>query len=136
MEPRPFSRGNEYTRPLRARLKACFNGAAAFQPRKLRSMLDMSTVANGFNGAAAFQPRKPVGYARHAAYPGRASMEPRPFSRGNLARTRADAELHSASMEPRPFSRGNVMRNSRCLKRFSSLQWSRGLSAAETASYS
>ena len=60
MGPRLFSRGNVADAPDHGSMTSCFNGAAAFQPRKLASTLaGIVTPPAGFNGAAAFQPRKP-----------------------------------------------------------------------------
>ena len=66
MGPRLFSRGKPLLRRPGQGRPVCFNGAAAFQPRKAiwyREVHDNGM--SGFNGAAAFQPRKavPGGYA-------------------------------------------------------------------------
>ena len=81
-----------------------FNGAAAFQPRKGKELVDIDNALGlqwcrgfsaaesvflgnnalqpyGFNGAAAFQPRKDP-HPHHERASTRASMVPRLFSRG------------------------------------------------------
>ena len=158
MEPRPFSRGNELLAAEGpAARRAGFNGAATFQSRKLdqgenvrTAMLlvqwsrDLSVAETRpsrppcrrpgrFNGAATFQSRKliltcdlqperaasmePRPFSRGNRKPGArltsrmiASMEPRPFSRGNPSGADECGDAQDASMEPRPFSRGNTQR--------------------------
>src|SRR5579875_26779 len=130
----------------------CFNGAAAFQPRKPPPRTcGVIPAYCSFNGAAAFQPRKllqgprPVGQADSfngaAETPPlpagtcqqyQASMEPRPFSRGNgqpsfLAAIREGRFNGAAAFQPRKHDE-----TVRRLKQLPMLQWSRGLSAAET----
>src|SRR5579875_2372153 len=58
MEPRPFSRGNWIVPEYKPTVSMRFNGAAAFQPRKLVAGEKIIPPVNCFNGAAAFQPRK------------------------------------------------------------------------------
>ena len=108
-----------------------FNGAAVFQPRKFSRSAAVNSAADRFNGAAVFQPRKCAAGTRRQ--PGRASMGPRSFNRGNHARMRryrwsttlrwgrgfSTAEIRRlprirmkdvlASMGPRSFNRGNRM---------------------------
>ncbi len=154
MEPRLFSRGNISLFPTVSLTKTCFNGAAAFQPRKseyadyltaafLASMEPRlfsrgNQVKRGrieqvfivsFNGAAAFQPRKclRIFFERFLDV---ASMEPRLFSRGNGRRFVGIELKPEASMEPRLFSRGNIVCSSISMPA-PQLQWSRGFSAAE-----
>ncbi len=130
MGPRRFSRGN-LPPPRRPSLGGrCFNGAAAFQPRKLHprhskkdgrlwlqwgrgvSAAEMKAPhrarppIRGFNGAAAFQPRKSTHTELHKPVH-IASMGPRRFSRGNNAASRSSGVVSPASMGPRRFSRGN-----------------------------
>ena len=62
---------------------AAFNGAAAFQPRKVKELTRNSAGrGQGFNGAAAFQPRKAWITHDKPTPPSGASMGPRLFSRG------------------------------------------------------
>src|SRR5579875_4120243 len=132
MEPRPYSRGN-----LSRSLRHSRHQQASMEPRPFsRGNTDRClAVYRGlfrFNGAAAFQPRKrgeeslvgPVGWY--------ASMEPRPFSRGNgqpsfLAAIREGRFNGAAAFQPRKHDE-----TVRRLKQLPMLQWSRGLSAAET----
>ena len=135
MGPRSFSRGNEIGPAVELDEGTCFNGAAAFQPRKSRIRVRIAVQrASSFNGAAAFQPRKSGRHRAEQNWPEAASMGPRPFSRGNAdGSVRRDAALATrASMGPRPFSRGNggaTAGNARVTTVW--LQWGRGLSAAE-----
>src|SRR3989339_695735 len=133
MGPRPFSRGNmAYPVPLcssrlllqwghglsavetprwpalRGNRGPRFNGATAFQPWKRRGSIGPGGRQRGFNGATAFQPWKPPQGKTRPACTSRASMGPRPFSRGNAADPRVR------------------------LLRLARLQWGHGLSAVET----
>ena len=70
--------------------RACFNGAATFQSRRLdppcfRARLENRATVR-FNGAATFQSRRPRGMSsRRAVHKRPASMGPRPFSRGDMS---------------------------------------------------
>ena len=70
----------------------------------------MGRRASGFNGAAAFQPRK-VAHAVILQPNMTASMGPRLFSRGKGRRHIAQHHLPCASMGPRLFSRGKGRRH-------------------------
>ena len=130
MGPRPFGRGDlnspanqqqryrlQWGRGLSAAetsarrdgraTRKCFNGAAAFRPRRLGRRTQSPTRNPGFNGAAAFRPRR----------------------RTNKRSVRAAETLQwgrglSAAETNRPCSPSRVV----------VLQWGRGLSAAETPS--
>ena len=151
MGPRPFGRGDlnspanqqqryrlQWGRGLSAAetsarrdgraTRKCFNGAAAFRPRRLGRRTQSPTRNPGFNGAAAFRPRRRTnkrsvraaetlqwGRGLSAAetrpdyqklYGDRASMGPRPFGRGDIAPRRPRGRW-TASMGPRPFGRGD-----------------------------
>ena len=68
-----------------------------------------SDGGSGFNGATAFQPWKHTSPNPAKSYHERASMGPRPFSRGNEANGSVPSRGRpTASMGPRPFSRGNL----------------------------
>ena len=133
-----------------------FNGAAAFQPRKLEKLKGKwrgrivasmgprlfsrgnprggdlrGRIAQRFNGAAAFQPRKPVRRSGRSSstsrFNGAAAFQPRkPQSKGAKGRHRQRLQWG------RGFSAaetgGNPTGNSPTLP----LQWGRGFSAAET----
>ncbi len=132
MGPRPFSRGNDprkasifnaqcslqWGRGLSAaemcrsrsparRRRRCFNGAAAFQPRKSGSREQEGKDDGCVNGAAAFQPRK-WAYAAGAL----ASIDRLQWGRGLSAAEMAAAIFQKLHLSAR-------------------LQWGRGLSAAE-----
>ena len=157
MGPRLFSRGNNPDCEAVESAFVSFNGAAAFQPRKLqghntgppriarlqwgrgfsaaetcRLLGRWRGACTRFNGAAAFQPRKRESPGAWAASPGSASMGPRLFSRGNGQRASRPAGLShrfngAAAFQPRK------RRNPRqCSLRGFRLQWGRGFSAAET----
>ena len=131
MEPRPFSRG-DLSRAF-ALLGSCrrFNGAATFQSRRpvsvavkqavdtlLQWSRDLSVAETlrhrshryfhrRFNGAATFQSRRPRRQREELGSTNLASMEPRPFSRGDSSIHALVMSARKASMEPRPFSRGD-----------------------------
>ena len=133
MEPRPFDRGNTssgmvgpmtisalqwshglstvetWPKPtLRTPAMPCFNGATAFRPWKRPRDRGTGAGLGCFNGATAFRPWK-------------------------LAGTDADAAMViHASMEPRPFDRGNQFVMDAVRRRLIKLQWSHGLSTVET----
>ena len=113
------------------------------------------TRRQSFNGAGAFQRRKPDADLQHLRDPdasmepapfsagnilvrhtprrlSSASMEPAPFSAGNAPETLRDALNDVASMEPAPFSAGNLAFRAIRPSMSSRLQWSRRLSAPET----
>ena len=106
MGPRLFSRGELSMYRLPANIIYCFNGAAAFQPRRGRAV-----------------PRLPYDVV--------ASMGPRLFSRGEPAPNKAPPIPPPASMGPRLFSRGESVTTTRRASRPVWLQWGRGFSAAE-----
>ena len=114
--------------------QSCFNGATAFRPWKPSGWWPPGRWQGCFNGATAFRPWKlgitPEAYERvvllqwshglstvetlptqrfSCLSEGRASMEPRPFDRGNSQIHCADVPICLASMEPRPFDRGNSL---------------------------
>ena len=97
-------------RGSRAGPPACFNGAAAFQPRKAPGAVDVSVGSGSFNGAAAFQPRKVhcmIWLARMwICFNGAAAFQPRKVDKRNYA----IEEIRAASMVPRLFSRGKTPR--------------------------
>ena len=105
---RGFSAAETCGLPWVVRRMDGFNGAAAFQPRKLRDWRHYHSSQTRFNGAAAFQPRK-RGYS--------------------VAPSKA---VFCASMGPRLFSRGNTRGWPWKQSRPTWLQWGRGFSAAET----
>ena len=112
MEPRPFDRGNPLSNPQwHAKQLSSFNGATAFRPWKpaVRWATKGSQAGSSrFNGATAFRPWKHVAHQLGRVGIVSASMEPRPFDRGNLeVFTVANGINGGASMEPRPFDRGN-----------------------------
>ncbi len=87
--------------------RPCFNGAAAFQPRK-RERKPMSLNGVGRlqwgRGLSAAETRGPDDQQQRDLH---ASMGPRPFSRGNDSLGSEIIDRYEASMGPRPFSRGN-----------------------------
>ncbi len=85
----------------------------------------------GFNGAAACQPRNHSDEQRYVLPWCSASMEPRLVSRGIELQARRRGAVVVASMEPRLVSRGIADRFPDEI-RIGVLQWSRGLSAAES----
>ena len=85
---------------------------------------------SGFNGAAAFQPRKVVGRRRLRGSPVHASMVPRLFSRGKPDVSLRCVHPREASMVPRLFSRGKCQAVLMAAQQ-GLLQWCRGFSAAE-----
>ena len=88
--------------------RPCFNGAATFQSRRL--------------------PTQDMGSGIRCA-----SMEPRPFSRGDYQPFLHLSRTVLASMEPRPFSRGDRRAEVRVADASAPLQWSRDHSVAETS---
>ena len=83
MGPRPFSRGNTPRAPSATPSLSGFNGATAFQPWKRTDEGRLIFRLAGFNGATAFQPWKRCLDGQQPQALARASMGPRPFSRGN-----------------------------------------------------
>ena len=153
MGPRLFSRGKYHARPAHPMRNRCFNGAAAFQPRKVfpgpklngnpglqwgRGFSAAESIRvliyagsyRCFNGAAAFQPRK-VTSASTGAMSATASMGPRLFSRGKDDKYLHIVQAIEASMGPRLFSRGKLSLPRSPIS-FTVLQWGRGFSAAES----
>ena len=84
-----------------------FNGAATIQSRRLRSLASKTARSSSFNGAATIQSRRHDALQPWPWPRARASMEPRPFSRGDQFYLSSLLQLAEASMEPRPFSRGD-----------------------------
>jgi len=108
MGPRLFSRGNvAYPAGCVVNLIR-FNGAAAFQPRKLPRSPPARRHRRGFNGAAAFQPRK------------RATVNPAAWHLAALQWGRGFSAAETCS-QVGGVRGGDLM-----------LQWGRGFSAAET----
>src|SRR5207244_3220632 len=89
MEPRPFERGNR----VRSNIFPCqhksFNGATSFRTWKLLTDDWVLVAETCFNGAHSFRTCKLVSRFVLLYHLMKASMEPRPFERGNrpLART-------------------------------------------------
>ena len=65
---------------------SCFNGAAAFWPRRSSETEPKSRLENGFNGAAAFWPRRSCPEAGTLTLCDAASTGPRLFGRGDNPR--------------------------------------------------
>ena len=111
MEPQLFSRGNILVFSKEYTGTQCFNGAAAFQPRKsILSFRASYQYAVCFNGAAAFQPRKSADIRDGRVGTVRASMEPQLFSRGNARTAQPDRSQTpsfngAAAFQPRKFLR-------------------------------
>ena len=108
MEPSPFSDGNtgkSWTWSTRGK---CFNGAIAFQRWKRRVSVPTAQTPYRFNGAIAFQRWKPHRWGRLSRQAWLASMEPSPFSDGNIEAKVEQVVGMRASMEPSPFSDGNL----------------------------
>jgi len=131
MGPRRFSRGRLQSGHSTASPTTRFNGAAAFQPRKLAPGVATRTMqGERFNGAAAFQPRKSPCSSSPAdpspRFNGAAAFQPRKCA-GAEHRIRRRV---AASMGPRRFSRGSA---GLAVDRpaLDELQWGRGVSAAE-----
>ena len=179
MEPHPFRRGNR-TGAISVYQHVRFNGATSFQTWKHAPCRRYSRSRRSFNEATSFQTWKlavdsseqsrtvlqwshvlsdvETNTACHRTLPERASMEPRPFRRGNARSVRrsdalvvasmeprpfrrgnahdGQAATHGnvASMEPRPFRRGNLQLRPLTSQTMQSLQWSHVLSNVETAS--
>ncbi len=109
-----------------------FNGASAFQPRKVNDRGELVAVLWGFNGASAFQPRKGqalvavlrqdiglqwgLGFSAEESY--------------YLAPNRY--QCTRASMGPRLFSRGKPRILDDDAENFNTLQWGLGFSAEES----
>ena len=108
MEPRSLDRGNLMRTRGPGRSRSGFNGAAVSRPRKPLGRSTSSRRRPGFNGAAVSRARK------------RAEGVPRGQGRDRAAR------------EPRSLDRGNEQKESPVDKDEIVLQWSRGLSTAET----
>src|SRR5947209_3723427 len=83
MEPRPFERGNLLNQSLTPSIVTSFNGATSFRTWK-RSVWHIATQPfSGFNGATSFRTWKLLVSLSLSVWSARASMEPRPFERGN-----------------------------------------------------
>ena len=132
IRPRPFSRGNQVRISLVFGALPRFNSATTFQPWKRRLEGRTYPASHRFNSATTFQPWKqprPVcasspqellqfGHDLSAvetaklsakcSASGPASIQQRPFSRGNLNGLSEVFALAEASIRPRPFSRGNL----------------------------
>ncbi len=134
MEPRPFERGNQLAVPVRSSSEVGFNGATSFRTWKpIASARSVPAVASLqwshvlSNVETVYRSQKCLTAFRHASMEPRpfergndikdrekefpfkvASMEPRPFERGNAAHSRERKHSTGASMEPRPFERGNL----------------------------
>ena len=154
MGPRLFSRGEVRPDGQAGAQATRFNGAAAFQPRRVgggggaqseqrasmgprlfsRGEFALSHFFGGglksFNGAAAFQPRRGCSVSRRVPNCN-ASMGPRLFSRGERYAQLPLDYASVASMGPRLFSRGEAFL-ARMDHSTISLQWGRGFSAAES----
>ena len=109
---RGFSAAETSTSHERAyRANACFNGAAAFQPRKrLQSVRCCQACAECFNGAAAFQPRKHLGnvtmYRSHWSFNGAAAFQPRKLETWRWRRRKSASFNGAAAFQPRKPSSG------------------------------
>ena len=110
IRPRPFSRGNPIVE------KFNFPPTWSLQFGHDLSAVETRSWNNGshtktacFNSATTFQPWKHQCEPYRPDNLSRASIRPRPFSRGNLVRPcKIARRLPTASIRPRPFSRGNV----------------------------
>ena len=111
-------------------LGSSFNGAATFQSRKRAPPEDKPRASNPFNGAATFQSRK-LARLRGVHRPGRPSMEPRPFSRGNST-TNCKIPSSNFLQWSRDLSVAETSGGCEGFDRTVFLQWSRDLSVAET----
>ena len=83
MEPRPFDRGNSGSNFGRCRCRPRFNGATAFRPwKRLGHGVAISTYneLQWSHGLSTVETRADYRHIRHKQT---ASMEPRPFDRGN-----------------------------------------------------
>ncbi len=134
MGPRLFSRGNarELSRVLPGR--GCFNGAAAFQPRKCPSSSSPGSGRSLLQWGRGFSAAEMAGDELASHVVTLASMGPRLFSRGNGRLHHGRVPAGVASMGPRLFSRGNIGRGQTALLIRGMLQWGRGFSAAEMPS--
>jgi len=155
MGPRPFSRGDP-TCCAPACSDTGFNGTAANQPRTRGQRAERRGRSSCFDGTAAIQPRTRI-QLPHGVHVRRASMGPRPISRGDLPGTIGHGAASEPSMGPRPLSRGdgstggglrptpwrfngtaaNQPRRHKTDAAYPTvkfLQWDRGQSAAETLS--
>ena len=81
MGPRFFNRGKHLRFVGVAAFFRCFNGAAVFQPRKVRVALIAGIADSGVNGAAGVQPREGaeylMGVAQGQGFNGAAVFQPR-----------------------------------------------------------
>ena len=84
MGPRLFSRGNFCSDGCRQQNIGASMGPRLFSRGNLENAKLLLKAAKGFNGAAAFQPRKLLGREAPGEQPPSASMGPRLFSRGNF----------------------------------------------------
>jgi len=110
MGPRPLSRGNSKRRPRRLSTKRTSMGPRPCSRGNDASGACCARRRRCFNGAAAFQPRKCV--AGEAAYVtlGVASMGPRLFGRGNITRV-IYCEPYTAQLQwGRGFSAAEIWR--------------------------
>ena len=126
-----FSAVEIRSRPPNRPDRAGFNGATAFQPWKLDMSQSSDLAVLGFNGATAFQPWK-CDNANQFASGVDLLQWGHGFSAVEILRPVLLHRLHDhASMGPRLFSRGNVARKYLHWSEQSLLQWGHGFSAVE-----
>ncbi len=107
MGPRLFSRGNQVQNSNRNQTSMGFNGAAAFQPRKLCEQCGSHLTRGPLQWGRGFSAAEMSYRELWTPFNPVASMGPRLFSRGNPARSARTGGGGYASMGPRLFSRGN-----------------------------
>ena len=132
MEPRPFDRGNLARLPCKCRWCWRFNGATAFRPWKRPNPSTTTSHVNTLQWSHGLSTVETLGPALGVAGVVRASMEPRPFDRGNASGTASRfprITSFNGATAFRPWKLGQTIAISAISKR---LQWSHGLSTVET----
>ena len=84
MEPRPFSRGDSTPSTTSCPTPFCFNGAATFQSRRRVAAQSMSGLSSKLQWSRDLSVAETMGHLAVVLRPVLASMEPRPFSRGDM----------------------------------------------------
>src|SRR5579875_2136875 len=136
MEPRPYGRGDIASGRRWPSKRQRFNGATAIRPWRPPSGHAGRRTSGGFNGATAIRPWRH--YTRQGACKGRYLLQ---WSHGHtavetLVHCVAHREVLRASMEPRPYGRGDTPAVDDERVAGKALQWSHGHTAVETAAQS
>ncbi len=132
MEPAPFSAGNAPRRWFRVTASRCFNGAGAFQRRKLSDNVSFKFNKALLQWSRRLSAPETSGREGTSYKPVFASMEPAPFSAGNRTGLRSRATCGIRFNGAGAFQRRKPRCRVRRARSARSLQWSRRLSAPET----